>query len=126
MWYAYFPYHFLTWRHYKWLVTDNYTYIHHSLTNTCCIIEYYGPKAAKNTVYIGLAMSILVFFVMNVAQAMVSVDTIHYILLYTTISCIYSILLMLYLIHFTLLFTYIYLLNLYTYIHLHYTPYSLI
>lgn len=24
------------------------------------INEYYGPKAAKNTVYIGLAMSILV------------------------------------------------------------------
>lgn len=34
------------------------------------INEYYGPKAAKNTVYIGLAMSILVFLVMNVAQAM--------------------------------------------------------
>lgn len=38
------------------------------------INEYYGPKAAKNTVYIGLAMSILVFVVMNVAQAMPYLD----------------------------------------------------
>jgi uncharacterized integral membrane protein (TIGR00697 family) len=38
------------------------------------INEYYGPKAAKNTVYIGLAMSILVFTVMNVAQAMPYLD----------------------------------------------------
>jgi len=38
------------------------------------INEYFGPKAAKNTVYIGLAMSILVFFVMNVAQAMPYLD----------------------------------------------------
>lgn len=33
------------------------------------INEYYGPKATKQTVYLGLAMSILVFFVMNIAQA---------------------------------------------------------
>lgn len=32
------------------------------------INEYYGPRAAKDTIYIGLAMSILVFVVMNVAQ----------------------------------------------------------
>lgn len=38
------------------------------------INEYYGPKAAKNTVYIGLAMSILVFLVMNAAQAMPYLD----------------------------------------------------
>ena len=38
------------------------------------INEYYGPKAAKRTVYIGLAMSILVFLVMNVAQAMPYLD----------------------------------------------------
>lgn len=38
------------------------------------INEYYGAKAAKNTVYIGLAMSILVFIVMNVAQAMPYLD----------------------------------------------------
>ena len=38
------------------------------------INEYYGPKAAKNTVYIGLAMSILVFIVMNIAQAMPYLD----------------------------------------------------
>jgi len=38
------------------------------------INEYYGPKAAKKTVYIGLAMSILVFIVMNVAQAMPYLD----------------------------------------------------
>lgn len=38
------------------------------------INEYYGPKAAKNTVYIGLAMSMLVFLVMNIAQAMPYLD----------------------------------------------------
>ena len=38
------------------------------------INEYYGPKAAKNTVYIGLAMSILVFAVMNLAQALPYLD----------------------------------------------------
>lgn len=38
------------------------------------INEYYGSKAAKNTVYIGLGMSMLVFFVMNVAQAMPYLD----------------------------------------------------
>jgi uncharacterized integral membrane protein (TIGR00697 family) len=34
------------------------------------INEYYGAKAAKDTIYIGLAMSILVFGVMNFAQAL--------------------------------------------------------
>jgi uncharacterized PurR-regulated membrane protein YhhQ (DUF165 family) len=34
------------------------------------INEYYGPKATKTTVYIGLIMSILVFGVMNLAQAL--------------------------------------------------------
>ena len=38
------------------------------------INEYYGPKAAKNTVYIGLAMSIFVFLIMNLAQAMPFLD----------------------------------------------------
>ena len=38
------------------------------------INEYYGPKAAKQTVYIGLAMSILVFTVMNIAQALPYLD----------------------------------------------------
>jgi len=38
------------------------------------INEYYGPKAAKNSVYIGLAMSMLVFLVMNIAQAMPYLD----------------------------------------------------
>jgi uncharacterized integral membrane protein (TIGR00697 family) len=38
------------------------------------INEYYGPKAAKNTVFIGLAMSIFVFLIMNVAQAMPYLD----------------------------------------------------
>lgn len=38
------------------------------------INEYFGPKAAKNTVYIGLAMSMLVFAVMNIAQAMPYLD----------------------------------------------------
>lgn len=38
------------------------------------INEYYGAKATKQTVYIGLAMSILTFFVMNVAQAMPYLD----------------------------------------------------
>jgi len=34
------------------------------------INEYYGAKATKNCVYIGLVMSILVFIVMNVAQVL--------------------------------------------------------
>lgn len=34
------------------------------------INEYYGAKATKQTVYIGLAMSVLVFIVMNLAQAL--------------------------------------------------------
>ena len=34
------------------------------------INEYYGPKATKKTVYIGLAMSVLVFIVMNIAQVL--------------------------------------------------------
>ncbi|RYH32027.1 VUT family protein [archaeon] len=34
------------------------------------INEYYGANATKQTVYIGLAMSILVFMVMNLAQAL--------------------------------------------------------
>lgn len=38
------------------------------------INEYYGSRAAKNTVYIGLAMSILVFTVMNAAQALPYLD----------------------------------------------------
>ena len=38
------------------------------------INEYYGAKAAKRTVYIGLAMSILVFIVMNIAQFMPYLD----------------------------------------------------
>lgn len=38
------------------------------------INEYYGPKAAKRTVFIGLGMSILVFLVMNIAQAMPYLD----------------------------------------------------
>jgi len=38
------------------------------------INEYYGPKAAKNTVYIGLAMSMFVFLIMNLAQAMPFLD----------------------------------------------------
>ena len=38
------------------------------------INEYYGAKATKNTVYLGLFMSVLVFFFMNVAQAMPFLD----------------------------------------------------
>ena len=38
------------------------------------INEYYGAKATKQTVYIGLAMSVLTFIVMNVAQAMPYLD----------------------------------------------------
>lgn len=38
------------------------------------INEYYGAKAAKRTVYIGLGMSMLVFTVMNIAQAMPYLD----------------------------------------------------
>jgi uncharacterized integral membrane protein (TIGR00697 family) len=38
------------------------------------INEYYGTKATKQTVYIGLAMSILTFIVMNIAQAMPYLD----------------------------------------------------
>lgn len=38
------------------------------------INEYYGAKATKTTVYIGLAMSILVFGVMNLAQALPFLD----------------------------------------------------
>eukprot|EP01038_Epipyxis_sp_PR26KG_P006469 gene6469-8898_t len=38
------------------------------------INEYYGAKATKNTVYIGLAMSVLVFFVMNLAQILPYLD----------------------------------------------------
>lgn len=34
------------------------------------INEYYGAKATRRTVYIGLAMSVLVFGVMNLAQAL--------------------------------------------------------
>mmetsp|Transcript_56560 Transcript_56560/g.149081 ORF Transcript_56560/g.149081 Transcript_56560/m.149081 type:complete len:357 (-) Transcript_56560:161-1231(-) len=38
------------------------------------INEYYGGKAAKRTVYLGLAMSVLVFAVVNVAQALPFLD----------------------------------------------------
>lgn len=38
------------------------------------INEYYGAKAAKRTVYIGLGMSLLVFLVMNIAQALPYLD----------------------------------------------------
>ena len=38
------------------------------------INEYYGPTATKNTVYLGLWMSILVCFVVNVAQALPYLD----------------------------------------------------
>lgn len=34
------------------------------------INEYYGPQAAKQTTYMGLGMSILVFVVMNIAQSL--------------------------------------------------------
>jgi hypothetical protein len=56
---------------------------HSSIEHTCGMItfpvtfllgdvinEYYGPRAAKDTIYIGLGMSILVFLVMNIAQAL--------------------------------------------------------
>ena len=42
------------------------------LTDT--INEYYGSKAAKDTVYIGLAMGIFVFVILNIAQAMPYLD----------------------------------------------------
>ena len=38
------------------------------------INEYFGPKAATRTVYIGLAMSIFVFLVINLAQALPYLD----------------------------------------------------
>ena len=38
------------------------------------INEYYGPKATRTTVYIGLAMSIFVFGMMNIAQALPYLD----------------------------------------------------
>jgi len=38
------------------------------------INEYYGAKATRHTVYIGLAMSVLVFGVMNLAQALPYLD----------------------------------------------------
>ena len=38
------------------------------------INEYYGPEATKTTVYLGLAMSVLVFICMNVAQALPFLD----------------------------------------------------
>lgn len=38
------------------------------------INEYYGKKAAKQTVFIGLSMSILTFIVMNLAQALPYLD----------------------------------------------------
>lgn len=38
------------------------------------INEYYGPNAAKRTVYLGLAMSIFVFLILNVSQAMPYLD----------------------------------------------------
>eukprot|EP00291_Cryptomonas_curvata_P012866 CAMPEP_0172202068 /NCGR_PEP_ID=MMETSP1050-20130122/30408_1 /TAXON_ID=233186 /ORGANISM="Cryptomonas curvata, Strain CCAP979/52" /LENGTH=271 /DNA_ID=CAMNT_0012879901 /DNA_START=186 /DNA_END=1001 /DNA_ORIENTATION=- len=38
------------------------------------INEYYGTSAAKRTVYIGFGMSIFVFFIMNIAQAMPYLD----------------------------------------------------
>ena len=38
------------------------------------INEYFGAKATKNTVYLGLVMSMLVFFFMNIAQAMPYLD----------------------------------------------------
>jgi len=60
---------------------------HNSVEHTCGMItfpitfllgdiinEYYGPKATRQTVYIGLVMSILVFFVMNIAQALPYLD----------------------------------------------------
>lgn len=38
------------------------------------INEYYGARATKQTVYIGLIMSILVFIVMNIAQVLPFLD----------------------------------------------------
>ena len=38
------------------------------------INEYYGAKATRQTVYLGLAMSIFVFVVMNIAQALPYLD----------------------------------------------------
>jgi uncharacterized integral membrane protein (TIGR00697 family) len=38
------------------------------------INEYYGPNAAKRTVYLGLAMSIFVFLILNIAQGMPYLD----------------------------------------------------
>lgn len=59
----------------------------HNIEHTCGMItfpitfllgdiinEYYGAKYAKNTVYIGLAMSIFTFIVLNLAQALPSLD----------------------------------------------------
>ena len=56
---------------------------HKSIEHTCGMLtfpitfllgdlinEYYGPKATKQTVYIGLVMSVMVFTVMNIAQAL--------------------------------------------------------
>jgi hypothetical protein len=56
---------------------------HTSVEHTCGMItfpitfllgdiinEYYGARATKDTIYIGLGMSILVFIVMNIAQAL--------------------------------------------------------
>lgn len=60
---------------------------HKSIEHTCGMLtfpitfvlgdvinEYYGTKATKRAVYIGFAMSILVFIAMNVAQAMPFLD----------------------------------------------------
>jgi hypothetical protein len=38
------------------------------------INEYYGPRATRQTVYIGFAMSVLVFIVMNIAEALPFLD----------------------------------------------------
>lgn len=38
------------------------------------ITEYYGPKATQATVYLGLCMSIIVLFVVNIAQALPYLD----------------------------------------------------
>jgi uncharacterized integral membrane protein (TIGR00697 family) len=56
---------------------------HKSIEHTCGMLtfpitfllgdlinEYYGPKATKQTVYIGLIMSVMVFTVMNIAQVL--------------------------------------------------------
>jgi uncharacterized PurR-regulated membrane protein YhhQ (DUF165 family) len=60
---------------------------HSSIEHTCGMLtfpitfllgdiinEYYGAKATKATVYLGLVMSILVFFIMNIAQALPYLD----------------------------------------------------